>query len=101
MWDYTDENAILKSLQALTTGIDSKAKVLTYSRLVPPNSATVSVTYLIMCGANNADMVKGLLKAFLPEREKLVFSNSQLNLESGNLEIDYLYVKAEIKPNLK
>lgn len=100
MFDYTDEDALAKALEELVKELDGTAKVLTYNRLVAPNTLLVATTFLIMCKANNFTLVKALMKAFLPERGKIVFANSQLNLESGNLDIDYLYVKAEIKPKL-
>lgn len=100
MWNFTDEDVLRSQLETFVKATDKTAQVLTFSREVPPNTAKINTTFVVTCASGQFALVVKMLKEFRQYEGKIVFGNSQLNMESGNLEIDFLYIKAEIKPKL-
>ena len=58
------------------------------------------VTFVIQTREGNEELINNLNKASITHERQLSFIKSDLNVQSGNFEIDYLYVIADIYPQL-
>ena len=96
--DFTSEATIEAELLAIAKIHDSSARVLTVARTVPENTLTVLSKIVIIVSIGNFELVKALMKAALPTRGNLTFESSEAILQSGSLDVDYLYMTAKILP---
>lgn len=100
VWNFTDEAAIKDAIAQTVAPFDNSARTIVYTRAVIPNTATLETVFLVMGKVNNSALIKQLMKTFLPMKADISFTGSEINLEGGNLEIDYLKITAKIKPKL-
>lgn len=58
------------------------------------------VTFVIRTEEGNEELVDAINKWSVKNDRKLEFYWSEINLQNGNLDVDYLMIRAYISPNL-
>jgi len=64
------------------------------------NSFSRTVTFVIQTKEGNETLINRIVKASSKNDQALRFIKSDMNIESGNLTVDYVFVEAVITPNL-
>ena len=95
------------------TESEAKAEILKVAKLHSDNPIVIAakrtsgintihrdVTFVVRCGVDNELLVNALEQLSLTTNRSLSFIGSEVNLQDGQMSIDYLYVTASIKPNL-
>lgn len=100
MFDFTSEKQVGEELLKIAKTLDTAAKVVIASRAVKERSFVLNTRFLIMASPNNMELVISLLTASKSTNGALVFDGSELVVQGGSLEIDYLYMMAKITPKI-
>ena len=89
--------AILIGLAAVT---DEAPAVFVAYREQKARYSKRLVTFVIQTKEGNEDLVNSIVKYSVDNELQLRFAKSDINVQSGNLTVDYLYVEADIYPQL-
>jgi len=100
---FSDQNKVRES--DVITFLETTAKnigvtspmVIVVNRTSQSLSLTRKVRFVVVVPTNSETVVDGLIKASLYETNSVVsFSGSEVNLDNGDLSMDYLYFDANI-----
>lgn len=97
---YGSEAEVKEILLGLCAEIDQVPTVFTVNRKQNPRSLQRSVTFVIQTTRDNEALVNKIVKYSSEHEMSLRFSESDMDLQGGNFEIDYLFITADIYPNL-
>ncbi len=79
---------------------DENPDVLTFKRVQGKGTVIRTVTFVVRCGAENEELVNAISALTLTYGQDMWLEGSEINLQSGQNDIDYIYVIAIIKPVL-
>lgn len=91
--------AEVKTILETLTGEDTPS-VVVIKREQKSGSYMRKVTFLIRTVEGDEALVNAINKWSVNNDRKLEFVYSELNLQTGNLDVDYLFVAAYVAPNL-
>lgn len=97
---FQTEAEVKAILLATAQAHDSAPDVITQQRKGGKSKGTRDVTFVIRAGAENEALINALTALTITYNQKLWFEGSEINLQSGQNDVDYIYVTATIKPNL-
>ena len=97
---YRTEAAAKTVLLDIVKEFDEAPLIYTAYRDQSRRSFTRVVTFVIQTKEGNEALINKIVK-YSSENENMIrFIKSDINVQSGNFEIDFLYVEATIAPNL-
>lgn len=80
----------------------SSPMVIVANRTLQPSSLTRRVRFVVVVPTNSEAVVDGLIKDCLYATNSVVtFTGSEVNLDNGDLSMDYLYFDANIVAKIK
>lgn len=79
---------------------DEAPHVFVAYRQEVPNSFNRMITFVIQTKEGNESLINSIVKASSKNDRAFRFVKSDMNIESGNLTIDYIFVETLITPNL-
>lgn len=74
--------------------------VVASKRISSSSTVNRDVTFVIRCETDNEELINGLEKLAIDSNRSLSFIGSEMNLQDGQMDIDYIYVQAQIKPTI-
>lgn len=75
---------------------DQAARCIVYRRTQPENSITRSVTFALIVASENEPLLDALINASIAADRAYEFIGSEINLQNGTLEVEYLFFKSSI-----
>jgi len=98
---YRSEADALEEIRQAVEAVDAGAEVFLLRRDAERGSLMRVAVYAVRCAAEgNEALVNALAKMGATTNGSAWFAGSEINLESGRLETDYLFVHATIRPKL-
>ncbi len=97
---FSSEADVKAILVATAEANDAAPEVITQKRIGGKGTGARVVTFVVRVAAENETLVNALTKLTITHNQKLWFEGSEINLQAGQNDIDYLYVSANILPNL-
>ena len=97
---FCKESEVKEALLDLLDREDEAPHIFVAYREEIRNSYNRSVTFVIQTKEGNDSLIDRIVKASTKNDRAFRFVKSDMNIESGNLTIDYLYIEAVITPNL-
>jgi len=100
MSSFCTELEVSSLLMSVASAIDIRPVIFVAKReITKQNKMTYTATFAMQTGANNESLVHALIKLSI-ENEDIVFAGSDLDIQGGNLTIDFMWVNAVIRRNL-
>ncbi len=96
---FCSESEARELVLATVALTDSTRTVFVYKRELIPDSFTYKIEFGIRTREGNSEMVLNFLKLNM-QNNSIEFARSEMHIQDGNLETDYIFVSAEITPNL-
>ena len=97
---FCTEKEVRDILLECAKEIDRKSAIFVAYRETYKNSLKRVVTFVIQTTEGNEELVNRLIKESATYEREFWFDKSDINIQSGNLTVDYLYIDAIITPNL-
>jgi len=100
MSSFCTELEVSSLLMSVASAIDIRPVIFVAKReITKQNRMTYTATFAMQTVANNESLVHALIKLSI-ENEDIVFAGSDLDIQGGNLTIDFMWVNAVIRRNL-
>lgn len=100
METFTTEAEVKTILLATSKIHDNAPEIITQKRIGGKGVGARNVTFAIRVAEGNEALVNAITKLTINYNQQLWFEGSEINLQAGQNDIDYIYVTAIIKPNL-
>jgi len=97
---YCTEAEVKAILLELADGTDEAPFVFVAGREQGTRSLQRTVTFVIQTKEGNEALVNKIIKFSADNEMVLRFVKSDINIQSGNFAVDYLFVEATISPRL-
>ncbi len=97
---YCTEAEVKDILLKLAKDTDDVSAVFIAYREQKPRQLQREVTFVIQTKEGNEELVNSIVKYSAEHEMELRFLKSDINVQGGNMTIDYLYVQATIYPKL-
>ena len=98
---YCTEAEVKDLILALAKEVDEVPQVfVAYREALKSNPLKRLVTFVIQTKEGNEALVNKIVQYSSENEMVLEFSKSDINIQGGNLAVDYLYIEAIISPNL-
>lgn len=97
---YCTEAEVKKILLDLAGEEDEAPFVFVAYREQAVRSLSRQVTFVIQTKEGNEALVNKIVKYSAKNQMELRFVKSDMNIQSGNFAVDFLYIQATIHPNL-
>ncbi len=97
---YCTEKEVKEILINIAKETDEAPYVFVAYRQQKKNSLARDVTFVIQTTEGNEELVNKIVKYSADHEMELRFVKSDINVQNGNLTVDYLFVDATIFPNL-
>ena len=97
---YCTEAEVKEILLEIAETTDEAPFVFVAYREQKPNSLNRLTTFVVQTKEGNEALVNKIVKYSANNEMELRFVKSDINIQSGNFAIDYLFVEATIYPNL-
>ncbi len=97
---YCTEKEVKDILINLAKETDEAPYVFVAYRQQKKNSLARDVTFVIQTTEGNEELVNKIVKYSSENEMELRFSKSDINVQNGNLTVDYLFIDATIYPDL-
>ena len=97
---FCTESEVVELLIDIAKQHDDAPIVLAAKRTGGKNRVQRMVTFVIRVASGNESLVNALVKLSIDSNLSLWFDGSEINLQDGQMEIDYLYVSATVSPNI-
>ena len=97
---FCTEAEVSSLLLGYAKEIDNKSAIFVAFRKASRKSLKRVVTFVIQTKEGNEALVNKIVKESTNYDMQFRFDKSDINIQSGNLTVDYLYVDAIISPNL-
>ena len=97
---YCTEAEVKTILLDLAKETDEAPFVFVAYREQKSRSLQRQVTFVIQTKEGNEKLVNKIVKASAMGGLELRFLKSDINIQDGNFAVDYIYVQADISPNL-
>ncbi len=98
--DFKTEAAAKAILLETAKEHDQNPEVFTLKRVQGKGTVIRTVTFCVRAGAENEALINAISALTLTYGQDMWLEGSEINLQSGQNEIDYIYVIAIIKPIL-
>lgn len=79
---------------------DDAPEIITQKRVQGKGTVNRNVTFVLRVKAENEALVNALSALTITYGQSMWLDGTEINLQSGQIEIDYIYVTAVIKPIL-
>lgn len=98
---FCTEKEVRDLLLGFAREVDTKSAIFVAYRDGSPKSAKRVVTFVIQTKEGNEELVNKIVTESIRNYEsQFYFEKSDINIQSGNLTVDYLYIDAIISPKL-
>ena len=97
---FCTEKEIRTLLLGFAREIDNKSNIFVAFRETSKNSFNRVVTFVIQTTEGNEALVNKIVNESANYERQFWFDKSDINIQGGNLTVDYLYIDAIIKPKL-
>lgn len=97
---FQTEAEVKAILTATAEANDDAPTIITQKRIGGKGQGTRNVTFALRVAEGNETLVNALTKLTIAYNQQIWFEGSEINLQNGQNDIDFLYVTAIIKPNL-
>ena len=97
---FCTEKEVRDLLLGYAKEIDNKSAIFVAFRETSPKSLKRVVTFVIRTKEGNEELVNKIVKMSGEYEMQFRFDKSDINIQSGNLTVDYLYIDAIITPKL-
>ena len=97
---FCTESEVMELLITTAKKYDDAPIVVAAKRTGGKNTIQRTVTFVIRAASGNESLVNALVKLSIDRNLSLWFDGSEINLQDGQMEIDYLYVSAIVSPNI-
>lgn len=97
---FCTEQEVKDILINIVKSTDEAPHVFTAFRTQAKDSFNRTVTFVIQTKEGNETLINAVMKASIEHDRKFRFVKSDLNVQDGRFEVDFLMIEAEITPNL-
>lgn len=98
---YCTEAEVMEMLLDLAKETDEAPHVfVAFREAFSGKSLKRTVTFVIQTKTDNEALVNKIVKASSESEMVFKFMKSDMNIQDGNFEVDYLFVEADISPKL-
>jgi len=97
---FCTEKEVRDLLLGFAKEIDRESAIFVAFREGSRTSVKRVVTFVIQTKEGNEELVNKIVKESANHEMQFYFEKSDINIQSGNLTVDYLYIDALITPKL-
>jgi len=97
---YCSETDALKDIMDTAKAVDPRADVFAIRRSGGRETVRSQVTFAVRTGLNNEALVNALKRLSVEKNLSIWFDGSEVNLQGGQVDTDYLFMTALITPTI-
>jgi len=97
---FCTEKEVRDILLAIAKETDETPSVFVAYRVQEPRKLHRTVTFVLQTREGNEELVNLLVKGSSENDMMFRFVKSDINIQNGNLTVDFIFVDADIYPNL-
>jgi len=98
--NFKTEKEVKAILLEVAKKHENAPEVITQKRIQGKGTIQRNVTFVIRASSENEDLVNAVSALTLTYNQDMWLEGSEMNLQSGQNDVDYIYVTAIIKPVL-
>ena len=92
----TETQVVAKLIATAKANGQSAPRVVVANRMQKANSKTRTVRFALIVTTNQELLIDALINESLTEENNYYFTGSDVNLQEGGMEVDYLFFEAKI-----
>ena len=97
---YCTESEVIDNLLKVSKTVDEAPHIFVAYREQPHNALKRKTTFVVQTNVGNEALINALIKESIKPEVDFKFIKSEVDIQGGNLTVDYLFIEATITPKL-